>query len=173
MNNFNNKICFSTDYLIILFIILIIFTTMYIYKFKNNHDTNIIQILQKPEHKRQETNVLYDPLKPPERINNGLREVATRGNPENYQLLGLLTRSSDEKILQLFGRPTYRGSNQYEYFARSDNFGFINKIPITSKGNKEILDNDIIDIDEFDKSKGSFKVKIYNYETPRYYPDII
>lgn len=98
--------------------------------------------------------------------------IPTRGYPDNYQLIGLLSRKNDEKLLQLFGRPTFPGSNQYEYFVTTNNHGFSNKIPIESKGRKEIEDGSLINIPFFDESKGDFEVKLYNYNTPRYNPYI-
>lgn len=125
--------------------------------------------------------VINDQLTAPERrvdvrqyprVINDLINISTRGYPDNYQLLGIVSRKSDEKILQLYGRQIYPNSNQYEYYVITENNGFMNKIPIGKKGNREIEDGDIIIIDEFDKNKGSFQVKLYNYNTPRYNPYI-
>jgi hypothetical protein len=125
----------------------------------------------------RDRSLLYDPLVAPEKrvdinqypikIQNIINEP-TRGYPDNYQLVGIASREQDEKIIQLFGRATFPGSNQYEYYVTSSNDGFANKIPIQNKGQKEIMDNDILNIPEF--NKGSFKVKIYNNNTPRYNP---
>jgi len=98
--------------------------------------------------------------------------IPTRGYPDNYQMLGIVTRDLDEKILQLFGRATFPGSNQYEYYVTTSEFGFANKIPIGTRGGKEIMNDDIIHIPEFNKEKGEFRVKLYNYNTPRYNPYI-
>jgi hypothetical protein len=130
--------------------------------------------------------VVYDPLTPPERrtpINqypyftnynmgyvNDLINYPTRGYPENYQMLGMLSRNSDEQFIQLYGRPTFPGSNQWEYYCRLEKNGFVNKIPIQSKNGKEITDGDIIKVPGMDSSKGEFKVSLYNYNTPRYNP---
>jgi len=122
--------------------------------------------------------VLYDPLVPPERRIDANQyplsilhriNIPTRGYPDNYQLVGLLSRTGDEKILQLFGRPTYPGSNQYEYYVTTESNGFTNKIPIETKG-KEIEDGITVNVPIFDQNKGHFQVKLYNYNTPRYYP---
>jgi hypothetical protein len=126
--------------------------------------------------------LLSDPIVAPERrIENHqypmrikhLINIPTRGYPDNYQLIGLLNRNSDEKILQLFGRPTYPGSNLWEYFVTTEQYGFANKIPLDIPGKKEINDGDVINIPMFDKNKGDFQVKLYNYNTPRYYPNVI
>ncbi len=125
--------------------------------------------------------ILYDPLTAPERRVD-MREyplpiireinIPTRGYQDSYQIVGLLSRSVDEKILQLFGRPTYPGSNQYEYYATTESNGFANKIPIETRGKREIEDGTSIKVPIFDESKGEFQVKLYNYNTPRYNPYI-
>lgn len=127
----------------------------------------------------RDRSVLYDPLVAPERrvdmtqyplpILNKIN-IPTRGYPDNYQLIGLLSRTGDEKILQLFGRPTFPGSNQYEYYATTESNGFANKIPIETKGKREIEDGANVKVPIFDQSKGDFQVKLYNYDTPRYNP---
>ena len=123
--------------------------------------------------------MLYDPLIAPERRVNveqypyhikNMINIPSRGYPDNYQLMGLLSRQTDEKILKLFGRQTFLGSSQYEYYALNEHTNI--KIPIEIKGNKEIYDNQHIHIPMLNNSKGEFKVKLYNYNTPRYNPHI-
>jgi hypothetical protein len=129
----------------------------------------------------RDRSVLYDPLVAPERriqndqypyplIYNNLVNYPTRGYPDNYQQLGIITRNNDEKILQLFGRPTFPGSNQWEYYVKSEKEGFVNKIPIQSKNQKELQDGDNIDVPGMNSNNGNFNVKLFNYNTPRYNP---
>ena len=43
--------------------------------------------------------------------------VPTRGEPPSYQQVGILTNTDDgENVKPLYGRQTYRGSNQWNYF---------------------------------------------------------
>jgi hypothetical protein len=143
---------------------------------------NVDNIFLRKTLENRDRSIILDPLIAPERrvdliqypmtIKNQLN-IPTRGYPDNYQMMGIVTREADEKILQLFGRATFPGSNQYEYYVTTSEFGFQNKIPVNTRGGKEILDNDIIHIPEFNKNKGEFKVKLYNYNTPRYNPYII
>lgn len=127
----------------------------------------------------RDRSVINDPLVAPERrvpVNqypfnvNSIINVPTRGYPENYQLLGLVSRKEDEKFLQLYGRPTFPGSNQWEYFIRTEQNGFVNKIPFQYKNGKELEDGQMVDVPGMDSSKGSFKITLYNYNTPRYNP---
>lgn len=149
--------------------------------YENNQATIINNLPVRKLLEYRDRNVLYDPLVAPERrvditqyplqILNKIN-MPTRGYPDNYQLIGLLSRTNDEKILQLFSRPTFPGSNQYEYYATTESNGFTNKIPIETKGKKEIEDGMSIKVPIFDQNKGDFQVKLYNYDTPRYNPHI-
>lgn len=201
MNNLiciNRNLCMSKSYFFLLLIIFIGMTIYYIKITKNKvneykkkldeinttRNSEKLQINNLPIRKLLEyrdRNVLYDPLVAPERrvdiiqyplpIINKIN-IPTRGYPDNYQLVGLLSRTGDEKILQLFGRPTFPGSNQYEYYVTTETNGFTNKIPIESQGKKEIEDGMSVNVPIFDQSKGNFQVKLYNYDTPRYNPYI-
>jgi hypothetical protein len=120
---------------------------------------------------------IYNELKPPEKrlpeyqypdryVRNRIN-IPTRGLPDNYHAVGTLVRKEDEKILQLFGRQTFPGSNQWEYYVTGmDRYGFPNKMPVKVRGDKELSDKDKIDLDWLDKSKGNFEVNLYNFDTP-------
>lgn len=131
--------------------------------------------------KKRDKQVVNDDFVPPERrvpehvypdreVKN-IINIPSRGLPDNYQSVGVLARIQDEKILQLFGRQKYMGSNQWEYYVTGmDRYGFPNKMPIKVKGDKELYDKDKIDLDWLDKSKGNFEVNLYNFDVPRYNP---
>lgn len=128
----------------------------------------------------RDKNILYDDFIAPERrdymtlntINmKKLINIPTQGYPDNYQLLGVLLRDNTESAFNLFGRQTYPGSNQYEYYVEGNaNNNKAYKIPIKIRGDKEIMDKQRIRIPGTDESKGEFTTKLYNYETPRYIP---
>jgi hypothetical protein len=82
----------------------------------------------------------------------------------------MVTRKNDEKILQLFGRPTFSGSTQWEYYVRSEKEGFVNKIPIQTKNQREIQEGDEVNIPGMNSENGKFNVTLFNYNTPRYNP---
>lgn len=129
----------------------------------------------------RDKDAVYNDFKPPEKrlpeyqypekyVKRGLN-IPTRGLPDNYQALGALTRKSDEKVLQLFGRQKYPGSNQWEYYVSgADTYGFPNKMPISIKGDREIEDKQKIQVPWLDKDKGDFEVNLFNYDVPRYNP---
>jgi len=128
--------------------------------------------------------VIYDPIKEPARRlprhlfnKNTIKRyinIPTRGYPDNYQLVGLLSRQADEKFLQLYGRQKYPGASQWEYYVRGrDLSGLETKIPISVHNDKEIYDNDEIDVPLLDSGKGKFKAQIYEIDTLKYNPFII
>lgn len=104
--------------------------------------------------------------------------IPTRGAPPQYQQIGYL--SSDQhgdiqvnNIIPLFGRRTYNGSNNWNYYTRTE-AGV--KIPLSMDGRdcsddipgcKELYDDDVVSIDILD---GEYRVKLYNIGAPRYIP---
>ncbi len=130
---------------------------------------------------RRDTEAVYNEFKAPEkrlpehaypdRYVRSRLNIPTRGLPDNYHAVGTLVRKSDEKVLQLFGRQKYPGSNQWEYYVSgADSYGFPNKMPIAVKGDREIDDKQKINLPWLDKSKGDFEANIYNFDVPRYNP---
>ena len=125
--------------------------------------------------------VIYDPIKEPTRRlprhifnKDSIKKyinIPTRGYPDNYQLVGLLSRNIDEKFLQLYGRQKYPGASQWEYYVRGrDLSGLETKIPISVHNNKELYDNDDVDVPLLNSKKGKFKVQIYQIDTLKYNP---
>lgn len=145
---------------------------------------------------------IINPLIPPERRNHYIdpnsyviREegvpinIPTRGYTGGVMQIGALYKqeTSDDSmkigqnnepvILPLFGMPTYNGSNKWIYYTATDKFNQI-KIPITNKnrvcnseyGCDELYDGDIITVPAYN---GDFKVNKYEYDKPRYIPNIL
>lgn len=133
---------------------------------------------------------IINPLLPPERsyVNTyGIpTNIPSRGFVGGYQQVGSLNKTdivNDDSIpgnnnktviLPLFGQPTYPGSNKWNYYTTSDKH---NAVKITFKvGNKysddrhginELMTGDKLEIPEYN---GSFDVKIYQFDQPRYIP---
>ncbi len=137
---------------------------------EEENDTDLIFRL-----KNRDNKVVDDPLTAPERRvdssqypKNKLYE-RTRGEPDNYQLLGILFNSEINKAYQLYGRRIYPGAYEWEYYIRGKDVGGLDfKYPLSTK--QEIQDNSemILDIDE-----NTFTVKIYDYDQPRYNPFVL
>ena len=116
--------------------------------------------------------VYYDDFQPPEQINRHVRSIniPTRGFPENYQLKGLLLRDNTETAYNLFGRQKFPGSSQYEYYIIANMDRNHVKIPLKINGDKEIEDGQTINVPGTNQNNGSFTVKLYDYDVPRYIP---
>ena len=143
---------------------------------------------------------IINPLLPPERrnhyidksaygISNGVPiNIPTRGYHGGAMQIGALykqeTSDDDSKIGQnnepviipLFGNPTYNGSNKWMYYTSTDKFNQV-KLPISNKnrqcnseyGCDELYEGDIVQVPAYN---GDFKVVKYEYDKPRYIPNI-
>jgi len=159
--------------IIILFLILILRET----DLDKDININIIEkkvseVLDESEEIIEEPKRYYDSRYHPRRA---MRiNVPTRGEPPPYQQVGILTDSNDpENIKPLYGRQTYRGSNQWNYFTSLDSH-LATKIPIEidnndctdERGCKEIYKNDTLTIN----GDNEYKANIYQTHAPRYIP---
>ena len=194
----SETICFSKNYLLIIFCVFLGLAVWYIhyekkkhimekdYKFNDSMIMQVQKIINNPDVERREylnerdRRVLYDDLSPPERrvpeyiypYNHVKKDIniPTRGYPENYNMVGVLLRDNTETAYNLFGRQTYPGSNIWEYYAQRTEKDNDVKLPVGVRGNKEIMDNDNIMIPGTDPKKGHFNVRLYKYDVPRYIP---
>jgi len=134
------------------------------HSFLNNRDNEVVKnIFVAPERRQPEHSYPYDYVK------NQLN-IPTRGYPDNYHMYGLVLRDNTETAYKLFGRQKFPGSNQYEYFVQSVMHNNDVKIPVKINGDKEIEDGMHIMIPGTNKNIGEFKVKLYDYDAPRYNP---
>ena len=132
--------------------------------FINNRDNMVVNnVFVAPERRQPSHSYPYNYVK------NQLN-IPTRGYPDNYHLQGLVLRDNTETAYKLFGRQKFPGSNQYEYFVQSVMHNNDVKIPIKINGDKEIEDGQNIMIPGTNKNIGEFKVKLYEYDAPRYIP---
>ena len=75
----------------------------------------------------------------------------------------------ENRIIRLFGRQQYPGSNKWEYYV-TVNSGLDNiKIPLDIRRN-ELYSGDHVYLPELNSK---YRVRLYNYDAPRYYPDLI
>ena len=101
-------------------------------------------------------------------------DLPTRGYPDNFRQLGILikegnpARNEDNKILRLYGRQEFPGSNRYEYYTAINSGNDQIKIPIRYR-KQEIYDGDVVHIREL---REHYRVQLLKYDAPRYYPSI-
>lgn len=187
------NICIPKDNFI--FLMFLVSGLVAYYNYKSTKETKIYLLYNYKKRKNQiKENSLRDKLKkrdilstksmfhPPEKrvsyhnYPENLKpqiNIPTRGYPDSYQQLGTLIRKQDEKMLKLFGRRKYPGSNQWEYYVIGmDSSGMDTKMPLKINGDKEISDNEVVNIPWLDNSKGSFQVKIFDNDVPRYNPNV-
>ena len=194
----SDNICLPKSYFLIIFCIFIGFAAWYIHNdnkknFENNYKFNdsILDIINKKLSENKEDNtrkiiknrdhqVLYNDFIAPERrlqkhaypimkLRNQIN-IPTRGIPDNYHLVGLLFRNNTETAFKLFGRQKFPGSSQWEYYVQGTMSNNDVKIPLTIRGDREIEEGQVVIVPGTDNSKGGFKVKLYNYNIPRYNP---
>jgi hypothetical protein len=104
-----------------------------------------------------------------------LPRVPTRGIPETYQSMGIITLA-DGKILPLYGRRTASRSDRFQYYTRTDTYNPV-QLPIRVRrrdcqddiGCEELSNDDDVTI----QSLGKGKTTIYRFDGPTYVPGII
>ena len=103
--------------------------------------------------------VINDPLYPPEQRSDGGSlyypnptnlnfRIPTRGYPPPYQLKGyLVDESNNGNILQLFGRPKYPGSSEFQYYV-SKRVIINNEIKIDIPQKRELYNDDRVKVNK-------------------------
>ena len=102
-----------------------------------------------------------------------LPTYATRGLPETYQSMGIIT-VGDGEVLPLYGRRTSSRSDRFQYYTRTDSYNPV-QLPVRYKkrdcedvnGCEELFDGDVVNITGNGKSG---PVKIYRFSGPTYIP---
>ena len=136
---------------------------------------------------------VVNPLLPPERSFENTYGIPintpSRGMSSGFQQVGMLYKDdivsedsrigkdSSSVIMPLYGRPTYPGSNKWNYYVSSDKYHAV-KMPVNINGKSsddthgvnELFDNDNLQLPAYN---GNFVVKIYNYDKPRYIPYVL
>jgi len=168
----------NNNFLIVISIILSVFGIVYLYENTiqtNNHKKIIkkeyILINNQPQIKENKYN---DDSDGPGRDFYSKRiNIRTRGDPDEYQTVGIL-KGSNDKVLPLMGRKTYPGSNQWNYFTMTDSH-LKTEIPIKIN---ETNCTDSIGCSEIHSSSNislmgeTYNVELYPYNQLRYIPYI-
>jgi hypothetical protein len=143
---------------------------------KNNFAKTNLQIERDIFLRERDVAELEDPVFPPEQrveaaqyiFPNTMYNIKTRGEPDDYILVGLLYNTIINKNYQLFGRRIYPGAYEWEYYIRGKDITTLEiKFPIYSPNNQEIYDDTVLFV-PLDNME--YRVKIYNYDSPRYNP---
>jgi hypothetical protein len=105
-----------------------------------------------------------------------LPRMPTRGLPETYQSMGVITME-DGAVLPLYGRRTASRSDRFQYYTRTDTYNPV-QLPISYKrrdcqddvGCDELFDGENITVTPT-KQKG--RATIYRFDGPTYVPGIL
>ena len=108
-------------------------------------------------------------------IRGALDPVPTRGAPEKYQQMGVIT-GADGKVLPLYGRRTAPRSDRFNYYTRTDTYNPV-ALPVSFKkkdcqdglGCTEVMNGDEI---KLAATGDHAKVTLYGFDGPRYVSDI-
>lgn len=106
-------------------------------------------------------------------IRGALDPIPTRGAPDAYQQMGVIT-GSDGKVLPLYGRRTAPRSEYFNYYTRTDTYNPV-ALPVMFKkkdcqdnaGCAEVMNGDNITLAA---TGDSAKVTLYGFDGPRYVP---
>ena len=139
---------------------------------------NLVTVQQLPKNRNSKPiniNVNKDNEMPKPPLKRMPINIHTRGRT-SYVQLGILSNSSKQKILPLYGKQTYQRSQRWNYYTTSDGYNLI-RIPLNYKGNDcmsetgcdELMDGNSIHIDEYNDD---FTVKIYDNAEYRYIPNV-
>ncbi len=194
--------CFDAGHLFLLVVSLVVVYVLYQFSKSNSEQMRILKTFVQNQddvlvhdevvsvHKDYSQRVrdidyqrVVNPLMPPERSNHTMAGVAinipSRGEVGNYQQVGALVnnKEGDSKILPLFGKQTYPGSNKWLYYTSSDQYQSV-KLPVVNNnkdctdeyGCSEITNDDEVKVPAYDKE---FKANIYKFDKPRYIPYLI
>ena len=139
---------------------------------------------EKIDRKLEPPGIVYEPDRymPRRYIKRPIRgvpiNIRTRGSPTEYQQMGILTNTSDSNdVRPLYGRQTYQGSNQWNYYSSLDS-NLSTKIPIFKATNKctdergcqEINEGDNVTIGNISATQYTFTK--YSNDDYRYIPDL-
>jgi len=162
----------------IIFIGLLIIYLVYV-NTKSRYKRDIIQInniVKEKEEEIKEPRKYYDSKYYPRK--RMAVNVPTRGEPPEYQQVGYLTGDSGEEdtIKPLFGRQTYNGSNQWNYFTSLDS-NLSTQVPVymnnqdctDERGCKELHKGNSVSMGD---GGSSYNASLYGNIAPRYIPYI-
>lgn len=104
-----------------------------------------------------------------------LDPIPTRGEPEAYQQMGVLT-TTDNKVLPLYGRRVAPRSDYFNYYTRTDTYNPV-ALPVSYKqkdcqdnaGCSEIFSGDSL---RLEPTGEVVKATLYGFDGPRYVPSL-
>jgi hypothetical protein len=108
-------------------------------------------------------------------IRGAMDPIPTRGGPESYQQMGIIS-VGEGKVLPLYGRRTAPRSDFFNYYTRTDTYNPV-ALPVMfnkrdcqdTNGCAEVSNQDMVKLAATGESG---KVTLYGFDGPRYVPDV-
>jgi len=112
-------------------------------------------------------------LPSPQELYGKLPRLPTRGMPEAYQSMGVITMD-DGQILPIYGRRTASRSDRFQYYTRTDTYNPV-QLPLKHKrrdcqddiGCEELFDGESVTIGPTNQTG---RTTIYRFDGPTYVP---
>lgn len=183
----NKLICMNKTVFYFGCIILFLIVYLIIDKLSIKKEECVCPILEKEDKKEivviERPTKIIDRIESPDQFKRGPERyymggkmpinIRTRGEPNEYQNIGTLTNINESNdVKPLYGRRTYRGSNEWNYYTLLNNHIQVkqaieieSKNCLEDKGCSEINDGKNINI-----NGSSYIVKLYPYSDFRYIP---
>jgi hypothetical protein len=158
--------------------------TVVVVESKRHHEPQVV-VSQQPDPRFNPASPERNYTSPPDMsgFGNGIPiNIPTRGVPESFQQVGVLTTpggtetsgSPTRTILPIFGRKLLTNRDRWNYYTRTDGINPV-QVPVQFKrrncdddlGCEEIMDGDSIGVPILGQS---FTASVYRYSTPRYIP---
>lgn len=149
------------------------------------NDTLSLANLMKTNQTAIFNNRVNNPLSPPERTypytKSAPINIATRGEPSEFQQVGILIQDdgtgNNQVKLPLFGQQLYPRSREWKYYTGSDGYQSV-KLSVNYNGRdsmdqygcEELYDGNTVDIKGYDSK---FKVTMYKLDAPKYIPNVV
>ena len=158
----------NDNFLIILSLIITGIIVYYLYTITNN-DIIIVNNINKRIPRAERYNRGRDG--PGKRHYSNRINIRTRGEPDEYQTVGILKKEDSDDVIPLIGRQTYPGSNSWNYFTMTDSH-LKTEIPIKKERNcTDVLGCTEIQTDDTVNFLGNnYSVDMYPYNELRYLP---
>ena len=157
----------NDNFLIILSLIITGIIVYYLYNITNN-DIIIVNNINKRVPRAERYNRGRDG--PGKRHYSNRINIRTRGEPDEYQTVGILKKEDSDDVIPLIGRQTYPGSNNWNYFTMTDSH-LKTEIPISEctgvRGCKELQEDENVQI-----LNSNYEVQMYPNNELRYLPHV-
>lgn len=89
-----------------------------------------------------------------------------KSQDENKNIINLSNMDNTNRVLRLFGRQIYTGSDKYEYYYMMNSGLDRIKIPLNVR-RRELYSDDLVYIPELEHK---YRVRLFDFDQPKYYP---